>query len=143
MKTNLASWAVTAVMIACLGVGVSGVVAACTQQQRQSVKDNVIDCAKQDQAVVVSVIVEMTTAILSWTAPDWPSIEALAIRAGREIGGCALASVVDDWVRQHVPTGPTSSLAESAETGAAVLTLQRFRRDHAGGATFRWRGRDL
>lgn len=124
------------VLAACLAIGIGGVATSCTQAERDTVKASVIDCASQDQSALVSLVLKMALPIFNGHAPDWSEVYALALGGGRDVGGCALALVVDDWIKKHAP--PTGLTRDES-----LVTLDRFRRDVAGGAVFRTKHGDL
>lgn len=132
--SKIVTWLVFA---GCFAVGVGGIVTSCTVEARREVAQHVIDCTKQDSTALVNLIVAMSLPIFNGQLPDWTVIENMAIVAGRDVGGCALAMVVDDWVHKHPAM---SSIAESTSASEA---LERFRREHGGGAIFRTGHGDL
>lgn len=131
MLQRIDSYAFAVVMMACLIVGAWSMVAAsgCTGVAATSV-GAVIDCTKQNQGKVIDVMLAISVPILQGQKPDWAAIEARALAAGREIGGCALALVVDDYI--HRRTG----VASDDDAQRARTALEEFRREHAGGAAF-------
>lgn len=65
-------------------------------------------------------------------ALDWACVEAAAINHGKVIGGCAISELVQEYL-----TPAAGRAAPPAESGrAARAALERFRVEHAGGATF-------
>lgn len=116
------------VFAACLAIGVGGVATSCTQAERDAAKADVIDCTSQNQTSLVNLLLKMSLPIFNGDVPDWAQVYAMAVGGGVAIGGCALALVVDDWVKHHAPQGLASD--------PALVTLERFRREQAGGAAF-------
>jgi len=82
-------------------------------------------CAAADP-VVETTVVDLTKTVAS----GWDAVYAKAKAAGARIGGCALALVVQAFMSNR-SAPPTVSDGWSAAT-----TMDRFRRDVAGGATF-------
>ncbi len=91
----------------------------------------VIDCLKQDQTSLIGLVGSLWAAFAS--SGSWTDVEAQAIAAGKDLGGCALAEVV-----QHYLAPPRGRAAPPADKGqAARAALEDFRTAHAGGATFK------
>lgn len=96
----------------------------------------VVDCTIQNQDQIKSLIAEFQT-LLSGQMPDWSAIYQRAKNAGKAIGGCALAEVVQNYL------GNRTSPPPQADSWNAYNTLERFRREEAGNATFRTAKGDL
>lgn len=96
----------------------------------------VIDCTIQNQGQIGALVAEFTT-LLSGQLPDWAAIYQRAKNAGKAIGGCALAQVVQSYL------GNRSAPPPQADSWNAFNTLERFRREEAGNATFHTAAGDL
>lgn len=96
----------------------------------------VVDCTIQNQDQIKSLIAEFQT-LLSGQMPDWSAIYQRAKNAGKAIGGCALAEVVQNYL------GNRASPPPQADSWNAYNTLERFRREEAGNATFKTAKGDL
>lgn len=95
----------------------------------------VIDCTRLNAERIGALELELIP-LIGGQSPDWASVEAKAVSAGVELGGCVLAGLVQDFLggRKAVPAG---------EGWKAHNTLEHFREQHAGGATFRTARGDL
>lgn len=96
----------------------------------------VVDCTLQNQEQIAALIGEFRT-LLSGQLPDWSAIYQRAKQAGKAIGGCALAELVQDYL------GNKASPPPQADSWTANNTLERFRREEAGNATFHTAKGDL
>lgn len=96
----------------------------------------IIDCTRENQDQINSLIGEFTT-ILHGQMPDWSVIYQRAKNAGKAIGGCALAQVVQNYLGNRAAPPP------QADSWNAFNALDRFRREEAGNATFRTAKGDL
>jgi len=94
----------------------------------------VIDCTTAHTAEIAALFVELKN-ILTGTA-DWTKIEDRAVAAGEQIGGCAIAELVQDYLggRVSAPVG---------EGQVARRTLEDFRANHAHNSTFHTPAGDL
>lgn len=90
----------------------------------------VIECGTENQGSINSLIGEFKT-LLKGKLPDWSAIYAKAKNAGKAIGGCALATLVQNYL------GNRAAPPDTADSWTASNTLERFRREEAGNATFR------
>jgi hypothetical protein len=88
----------------------------------------VVDCTVKDQDQLTALLAELKP-LLGGQSPDWLAVYARAKQAGSVIGGCALAELAQDYLGKRALT------ASRAEAGARQ-TLERFRREEAGNATF-------
>jgi len=96
-----------------------------------------IDCIAQDQGKLVELVGSLWSAFTS--GGSWKDVETIAIANGKELGGCAIAAVV-----QHYLAPPKGRAAPSIESGRqARAALEDFRVTYAGGATFHTRDGDL
>lgn len=106
-----------------------------------SVTNAVVDCAHGGidvQDKIDGLIAEMAKFLVGGS-PDWTHVEALAVIGGIQVGGCALAQVVDDWItKKSLHDGDAV-----AQTRLARSTLEDYRTKHAGGASFRTAHGDL
>jgi hypothetical protein len=64
------------------------------------------------------------------TGFDWGCVEDRAVAKGEQIGGCALAELVQGT------SSPAARVASTPEVNAARATLEDFRSKHARGAVF-------
>jgi hypothetical protein len=95
----------------------------------------VIDCTIAD-ASALGELAHAFAPLLAGERPDWSAISSLAKSAGAQIGGCALAELVQSYL--------TERRAVPLEAGhAARDALESFRASVAGGATFHTVGGDL
>jgi len=96
----------------------------------------VIDCTLENQGQIAALIGEFKT-LLSGQLPDWSAIYQRAKQAGKSIGGCALSQLVQDYLGNKAAPPP------QADSWTANNTLERFRREEAGNATFHTAKGDL
>ena len=100
------------------------------------VENAIIDCTAQNQDQIASTLGEFKT-LLSGQLPDWSAIYQRAKQAGKSIGGCALAELVQDYLGNKAAPPPVG------DSWTANNTLERFRREEAGNATFHTKSGDL
>ena len=86
-----------------------------------------IDCTVQNAGDIASVLDALKSAL---TGGGWSAVYTRAKQAGAAIGGCALATLVQDYLG-----GKAAPSKGDGQTARA--TLERFRADEAGGATFK------
>ena len=91
----------------------------------------VVDCLVQDQGKLVELVGSLWSVFAG--GGTWSDVEAQAIAAGKDLGGCALAEVVEEYLAP--PRGRAAPPAESGR--AARAALEDFRSRVAGGATFK------
>jgi hypothetical protein len=96
----------------------------------------VVDCTIENQDKIAALLAEFRP-LISGQAPDWSAVYQRAKQAGKAIGGCALATLVQEYLGNR--TAPPSQ----ADGWSAYNTLDRFRREEAGNATFHTRAGDL
>jgi hypothetical protein len=96
----------------------------------------IVDCTLENQSQIAQLINEFKT-LLSGQLPDWAAIYQRAKNAGKAIGGCALAELVQDYL------GNRASPPPQADSWNANNALERFRREEAGNATFHTAKGDL
>jgi hypothetical protein len=96
----------------------------------------VIDCTLANQDQITALIGEFKT-LLSGQMPNWSAIYQRAKQAGKSIGGCALAELVQDYLGNRTAPPP------QADSWNANNTLERFRREEAANATFHTKQGDL
>lgn len=102
------------------------------------VVDKIIDCTAESQSDLVRVIEQMGP-LLKGDEPNWTKAKSDALAAGEKIGGCALA-----WVIQQYMAPPAGTALPPPEQAIkAKETLETFRKEHAGGATFHTKAGDL
>lgn len=87
----------------------------------------VIDCTDKDAPAIATLKADFLAKLSGGSS--WATIEADATKAGKTIGGCAFAEVVQDYL------GGTGAPAKGDST-AARNALEDFRRNVAGGASF-------
>lgn len=91
----------------------------------------VIDCLVQDQAQLADLVGTLWAVFAS--SGSWKDVENSAIAAGKDLGGCALAEVVQKYLAP-----PPGRAAPAGEKGrAARFALEDYRTQYAGGATFK------
>jgi hypothetical protein len=100
----------------------------------------VIDCTRIDRTKIAEVLAQFAP-IVGGQAPDWGLVEADALDAGRDIGGCALAELVQNFASAH--PAPATVLPTSRTAADARATLEDFRARYAGGATYHTPSGDL
>jgi hypothetical protein len=89
----------------------------------------VIDCTAQNQDQIKSLIAEFRP-LITGDSPDWSAVYQRAKNAGKAIGGCALAELVQDYL------GNRNAPPPRADSWNALRALEEFRAKEAGGATF-------
>lgn len=87
----------------------------------------VIDCTGSHAADVTALYASMKALLTG--GGSWTDVEHAAINATKEVGGCALSELVNDYL------GGTGGPKPDGQQARA--TLEAFRRDYAGGATFK------
>lgn len=115
-----------AVLVVLLALGSLG--ASCPNPP--PVKPALIDCTIQNQDRIADLLAEFRP-LISGDAPDWGAVYQRAKQAGRVIGGCALAELVQGYLGNKAAPPP------QVDSWNAYGTLERFRRDEADDATFR------
>lgn len=93
------------------------------------IADAVIDCVGEHRPEIDALLLELTP-LLALDSPDWSAVYQRAKNAGKAVGGCALAELVQRYL------GGRTAVPES-ESWRARDTLERFRATEADGATFR------
>jgi hypothetical protein len=96
----------------------------------------VVDCGKLDQTKLEALALQLLP-LLSGKSPDWGVIEAQALAAGEQIGGCVLAELVNTYLTKRGATETPDA------TAAARATLEDFRAKHLGGAAILSHGHAL
>lgn len=122
------------VIVIVIGLGASN--AACPGVGPGPVVNAIVDCTIQNKDQISQLINEFRP-LISGQAPDWPAVYQRAKNSGKAIGGCALAELVQEYLGNR--TAPPSQ----ANSWNAYNTLERFRREEAGNATFRTAKGDL
>ena len=100
------------------------------------IADAVIDCTLGDARPSIDALIMELAPLVTLDSPDWYAVYQRAKKAGKTIGGCALAEIVQRYL------GGRSAAPES-ESWKARSTLDEFRATEAGGATFRTSYGDL
>jgi hypothetical protein len=88
----------------------------------------VIDCTTAHTGEIASLLADLKAALTG--GGTWGDVYQRAKAAGTEIGGCALAELVQDYLG-----GKAAPARGDGQTARA--TLERFRANEAGGATFK------
>jgi hypothetical protein len=96
----------------------------------------VIDCTAENQDQINALLAEVQPLINGQT-PDWAAAYQRAKQAGRAIGGCVLAELVQDYLGNKAAPPP------QADSWSAFSALERFRREEAQNATFHTAKGDL
>ncbi len=95
----------------------------------------VIDCLKADKETLISTSSELRPLVFG-DKPDWSTLYEKAKHAGKVIGGCVLADLVQEYLSSK------KALPTDASWGARGV-LEEFRNNEAGGATFHTKAGDL
>lgn len=91
----------------------------------------VIDCLVKDRTELANLVGSLWSVFTS--GGSWKDVENAAIAAGKELGGCALAEVV-----QHYLSPPAGRAAPRGELGRqARFALEDYRSRYVNGATFK------
>lgn len=98
-----------------------------------NIKDVIVECAQGDQDLVRDFAAELLP-LLNLDAPDWRAIESAAVAHGVQIGGCALAELVNAWLSRPRAT---------PQTQAAADALENVRRAFGGNIAWRLNGQVL
>ncbi len=118
------------VSILCVLVLAGSLQPACTTPAVVTAGGVAIDCLKEDQAKLVEIVGTLWSIFAG--SGSWTDVEAQAIAAGKSLGGCALAEVVQKYLAP-----PKGRAAPPADQGrAARAALEDFRTTQVGGATF-------
>jgi hypothetical protein len=89
----------------------------------------VINCLGESRPQIDAILTELSP-LLTTGRPDWSAIYQRAKGAGTSIGGCVIAELVQSYL------GGTRA-PEATEGWNAHEALEKFRREEAGGATFK------
>lgn len=117
------------------GVIAAGSIGGCAAWKSSGAQQAIIDCAAQDKYAVDDLTAHLRE-LLDGQAPKWSDVYSEARAHGAAIGGCALATVVNEFLSRRLAT-PTE------QTWDAHGVLEEFRRKEAHGATFRTADGDL
>jgi hypothetical protein len=90
---------------------------------------SLINCLGSNRPQIDSILNELAP-LLTTGRPDWSAIYQRAKSAGTSIGGCVIAELVQSYL------GGTRA-PEVADGWNAHEALEKFRREEAGGATFK------
>jgi hypothetical protein len=110
--------------------------AACPGPGPNPIVNAIVDCTIENQDRISALVAEFTP-LISGQLPDWPAVYQRAKQAGKAIGGCALATLVQNYL------GNRSAPPSQADGWNSYNTLERFRREEAGNATFHTAAGDL
>ena len=85
-------------VVCAIAIGLSGT-AACPSGPNPipTIADSIIDCTIQNRSLIGSLIEEFKVLIYG-KSPEWSIVYQRAKNAGKAIGGCALAEVVNDYL---------------------------------------------
>jgi hypothetical protein len=97
------------------------------------VADATIDCLGEHRPQIDELLTELTPLVFL-QSPDWSAVYQRAKQAGKDVGGCVIAELVQRYLAPAPGTGRTAPSIEAS--WPAHDALERFRRDEAGGATF-------
>jgi hypothetical protein len=117
------------ILFAVLVLGIGTTQPSCPGPGPNPIITAIIDCTAENKDQIAQLVAEFKT-LLSGQMPDWAAIYQRAKNAGKSIGGCALAEIVQNYLGNR--TTPPSQ----ADSWDAFNTLERFRREEAGNATF-------
>lgn len=113
---------VTLVMLAgCPGPGPGPVIA-----------DSVIDCLGETRPRIDALIVELSPLVFL-SSPDWSAVYQRAKAAGKELGGCVIAEIV----QKYLAPAPGRMAPSTAESWRAHEILETYRKNEVGGASFK------
>lgn len=93
---------------------------------------SIIDCLGAERPQVDALLAELLP-LIQLQRPDWAAVYQRAKQAGRSIGGCVIAELVQGYLSGTRATGTTAGGWDAHET------LEQFRATEAGGATFQAR----
>ena len=125
--------------IVCGALGLVLVASAGCSWLKSGPEPAVIDCTKQAAPQLLATIATLKQDCPSATGfggLDWACVETKAISAGKVIGGCALAELVQQYLSDTKLTAEPGSWAPRD-------ALEHFRHDAAGNATFHTASGDL
>lgn len=131
---HLATMLVIASVSLLAGVVIVSSAAGCGVVQKSGAAPAVIECTSH--AEEVDAFTAELAALLAGGS-SWRDVYARAKEAGKVIGGCAVAKLVTDYLARPTLGAPADDRDE------ARATLERFRAEVAGGATFRTAAGDL
>jgi hypothetical protein len=131
--TEYIMWKYLPAFVSALTLAVCAGASGCTPVH--NVGNAVIDCLAADRAKIDATLADLGTKTRPDGTRDWSAIEADAIAAGVEIGGCALAELV----ASILPPAPHAAASSSSDDIAARQTFEHFRSTRAGNATFKTR----
>lgn len=100
------------------------------------VVNTIIDCTLENRDQIAGLIAEFQP-LINGEKPDWPAVYQRAKNAGKAIGGCALAELVQNYLGNRLAPPP------QADSWSAFQALDRFRREEANYATFKTAKGDL
>jgi len=118
-------------LLTSLAIVTAGLATGCSGSKQPGTA--VIDCLVADRAKIDALITDLGTKTKPDGSRDWSAIEADALVAGVEIGGCALAEFVESFL------APASGLKAPSDGVEARQTLEHFRSTKTGGASFKTR----
>lgn len=109
--------------------------AGCTSTVVQTIKHDVVDCTASNGAEVANLLATLRP-LVALQEPDWAKVKEAAIAAGRAVGGCALAELIDEFIA-HRLAAPASLMLAAPQTEVirARATLEDVRAIF-GGPTF-------
>lgn len=127
IMNRLVLFVILAVVVACPGVT--------DTKPGQVVTQSVIDCLKADREQLTNVTGEIRPLVFGYR-PDWSAVYDKAKHAGKVVGGCVLADLVQEYLSSK------KALPADASWDSRRI-LEEFRNNEAGGATFRTAHGDL
>lgn len=96
------------------------------------VADAVIDCTGENRPQINALFAELYPLVFL-QSPDWSAVYQRAKTAGRDIGGCVIAELV----QRYLAPAPGKTAPSGDASWAAHQTLEEFRANEAGGASFK------
>lgn len=124
-RSNIATMLSVAVVLAFAAL------LACTAAQRTATPGALIDCTAARGPAIGETVASMRGDCMADGKTDWTCVGLRAATTTAAIGGCAFLEVLSTPSKARVAT---AAAAGPDPDGAAVF--ERYRADHAGGATF-------
>lgn len=123
--------AVTALLVTCAALLVA--CSSCREIKDSHPVEALVDCTKASRDKIEALGIEMIAAL---GGGGWQAVKEQAVNAGIEVGGCALAELVQSVLSGRKALAPD-------ESWTARRAFDDYRRTVAGNATFRTAGGDL
>lgn len=96
----------------------------------------ILDCTTQDTAAIDAAVAQLEPFVAGATV-DWTAFYAKALSFGKELGGCAIATIATDFLGNTVSPAPTGTRNSFSQT------LELYRKQELGGKTIHTKRGDV